>query len=69
VILKMTGYVMALAPFAICTALAATVLTQGIGMLIVYAKFIGSFYLSLLLLWALLSCAVFLSVGRRVGRL
>jgi Na+/H+-dicarboxylate symporter len=69
VILKMTGYVMALAPFAICTALAATVLTQGIGMLIVYAKFIGSFYLSLLILWALLSCAVFLSVGRRVGRL
>ena len=69
VILKMTGYVMALAPIAICAALAATVLTQGIGMLLVYAKFIGSFYLSLLMLWALLSCAVFLSVGRRVGRL
>ena len=69
VILKMTGYVMALAPIAVCAALAATVLTQGIGMLIVYAKFIGSFYLALLLLWALLSCAVFLSVGRRVGRL
>jgi Na+/H+-dicarboxylate symporter len=69
VILKMTGYVMALAPIAICAALADTVLTQGIGMLLVYAKFIGSFYLSLLLLWALLSCAVFLSVGRRVGRL
>jgi len=69
VILKMTGYVMALAPIAICAALAATVLTQGIGMLIVYAKFIGSFYLALLILWALLSCAVFLSVGARVGRL
>ena len=69
VILKMTGYVMALAPIAICTALAATVLTQGIGMLLVYAKFIGGFYLSLLLLWALLSCAVFLCVGRRVGQL
>ena len=69
VILKMTGYVMAVAPIAIFAALAATVLTQGIGMLLVYAKFIGSFYLSLLLLWALLSCAVFLSVGRRVGRL
>jgi Na+/H+-dicarboxylate symporter len=69
VILKLTGYVMALAPIAVFAALAATVLTQGIGMLLVYAKFIGSFYLALLLLWTLLSCAVFLSIGARVRHL
>jgi Na+/H+-dicarboxylate symporter len=69
VILKLTGYVMALAPIAVFAALAATVLTQGIGMLLVYAKFIGSFYLSLLVLWTLLSCAVFFSIGARAVRL
>ena len=69
VILKLTGYVMALAPIAVFAALAATVLTQGIGMLLVYAKFIGSFYLSLLVLWTLLSCAVFFSIGARAARL
>jgi Na+/H+-dicarboxylate symporter len=69
VILKLTDYVMALAPIAVFAALAATVLTQGIGMLLVYAKFIGSFYLSLLVLWTLLSCAVFFSIGARAARL
>jgi Na+/H+-dicarboxylate symporter len=65
VILKLTGYVMALAPIAVFSALASTVLTQGIGMLLVYAKFIGSFYLALALLWSLLSLALFLSIGAR----
>ncbi len=69
VILKLTGYVMALAPIAVFAALAATVLTQGIGMLLVYAKFIGSFYLSLLILWTLLSGAVFFSIGARAAHL
>jgi Na+/H+-dicarboxylate symporter len=69
VILKLTGYVMAVAPIAVFAALAATVLTQGIGMLVVYAKFIGSFYLSLLILWILLSCALFLSIGARAVHL
>jgi Na+/H+-dicarboxylate symporter len=69
VILKLTGYVMALAPIAIFSALAATVLTQGIGMLLVYAKFIGGFYLALLILWGLLSSAVYLSIGARARHL
>jgi Na+/H+-dicarboxylate symporter len=69
VILKLTGYVMALAPIAVFAALAATVLTQGIAMLVVYTKFIGSFYLSLLVLWTLLSGAVFLSIGARARHL
>jgi Na+/H+-dicarboxylate symporter len=69
VILKLTGYIMMLAPLAVFAALAATVLTQGPGVLLVYAKFIGSFYLALSMLWAFLACAVFASLGRRVWTL
>jgi Na+/H+-dicarboxylate symporter len=69
VILKMTGYVMALAPIAIFAALAATVMSQGPGVLLVYAKFIGSFYLALLLLWGFLTFSLYASVGRRAARL
>ena len=69
VILKLTGYIMMLAPIAVFAALAATVLTQGAGILVLYAKFIAGFYLALLLLWAFLSFAVFAALGRRVWRL
>lgn len=65
VILRMTRYVMALAPIAIFAALAATVLSQGAGVLLVYAKFIGSFYIALLILWAFFAGALYISVGRR----
>jgi Na+/H+-dicarboxylate symporter len=69
VMLKVTGYVMMVAPLAIFAALAATVATQGIGVLVSYAKFIGEFYLSLLLLWGVLGLAAFVAVGRRIGAL
>jgi len=69
VMLKVTGYVMLAAPFAIFAALAATVATQGAGVLISYAKFVGEFYLALALLWALLVGAAALAVGRRTGAL
>jgi Na+/H+-dicarboxylate symporter len=65
VMLKVTGYVMMFAPFAIFAALAATVSTQGFGVLISYAKFVGEFYLSLLLLWAILIAAASVAVGAR----
>src|SRR3984885_814046 len=69
VILRMTRYVMALAPLAIFAALAATVLSQGAGVLLVYAKFIGSFYIALLLLWAFFAGILYLSIGRRTREL
>jgi Na+/H+-dicarboxylate symporter len=69
VILRVTRYVMALAPLAIFSALAATVLSQGLGVLLVYAKYIGSFYLALLLLWALFACALYLGIGSRAWQL
>jgi Na+/H+-dicarboxylate symporter len=69
IMLKVTGYVMKTAPFAIFAALAATIATQGIGVLATYAKFVGGFYLSLGVLWALLIGVVVLFVGPRALKL
>lgn len=69
VILRLTGYIMTVAPLAVFAALASTVLTQGPGVLLIYAKFIGSFYLSLILLWMFLAFALFLGIGARAAAL
>jgi Na+/H+-dicarboxylate symporter len=69
IMLKVTGYVMKTAPLAIFAALAATIATQGISVLATYAKFVGGFYLSLALLWALLIAVVVLVVGPRALKL
>jgi Na+/H+-dicarboxylate symporter len=69
VILRLTRYVMAVAPLAIFSALAATVLSQGPGVLAVYAKYIGSFYLALLLLWAFFAGVLFVGIGDRTWEL
>jgi Na+/H+-dicarboxylate symporter len=66
VVLKMTGYIMALAPLAIFSSLATSVLTQGPNVLLVYARFIGSFYLALLLLWVFFAACVYSSIGPRI---
>ena len=65
VMLKITGYVMLFAPFAIFAALASTVATQGLMVLLSYAKFVGGFYLSLGVLWGLLLLAAVAVVGAR----
>ncbi|GAA0536596.1 Na+/H+-dicarboxylate symporter [Rhizomicrobium palustre] len=57
IMLKVTGYVMLLTPFAVFAALCSTVATQGIGVLLVYARFVGGFYVALLALWAVLLLA------------
>jgi Na+/H+-dicarboxylate symporter len=69
VMMKLTRYIMALAPFAIFTALAATVLTQGSGVLLAYAAYIGSFYVALLLLWIFLGGVLYFSIGRQAPQL
>ena len=69
VMLKITGYVMVTAPLVVFAALASTVATSGLSILVVYAKFVGGFYLSLLLLWVLLIAVSGLAVGRRIGLL
>jgi Na+/H+-dicarboxylate symporter len=65
IMLKVTGYVIACAPFAVFASIAATVTTQGAGILAAYAKFIGSFYASLAVLWAMLMGAAAVAIGRR----
>jgi Na+/H+-dicarboxylate symporter len=65
IMLKVTGYVMKTAPLAIFAALAATIAVQGVGVLGTYAKFVGGFYLSLGILWAVLVGALVLVVGKR----
>ena len=69
IMLQVTSYVMNLAPFAVFAAVAGTITEQGPQVLFTLGKFIGSFYLGLLLLWALLIGIVFLAVGRRARHL
>ena len=64
VMLKITGYVMYLAPLVVFAALASTVATQGAGILVTYAKFVGGFYFAMLVLWALLLAVAALIRGR-----
>ncbi|RQX81292.1 dicarboxylate/amino acid:cation symporter [Burkholderia anthina] len=69
VMLKITGYVMKLAPLAVLAAMASTVAVNGLSVLLKFAVFMGDFYLSLFLLWALLVCAGLLFLGPRVFKL
>ena len=69
IMLKVTGFVMTLAPIAVFAALASTVAAHGIGVLFSYAQFVGGFYLSLGLLWLLLGLVSVLVMGRRSGAL
>ena len=69
VMLKITGYVMWFAPVAVFAALASTVTTQGLGVLVTFAQFVGGFYLSLGLLWGILLLAAFAVIGKRAWSL
>ncbi len=69
VILKITGYVMNFAPFAVFGAMAAIVAKQGISVLSTYALFIGEFYSTMLILWILLIFVGYLILKRRVFNL
>ncbi len=66
VILKITTYVMMFAPFAIFAAIASAISTQGIGILVTYAKLVGDFYLSIALLIALMIAVAWMVVGRQM---
>lgn len=66
VILKVTGYVMNLAPIAVFGAMTAIIAKQGVGILTTYSIFIGEFYFTLLLLWLILCAGGFAVIGRRV---
>src|SRR3954463_1018615 len=67
--LKITGYVMKLAPVAVMAAMAATVAVNGLEILARFAIFMGDFYLGLFLLWSILVFAGFVVLGPRVFKL
>ncbi len=60
IILRMTGYIMQLAPVAVFCAMTAVIAKQGLGILSTYGIFILEFYLGLLMLWILLSIGGFI---------
>ncbi|MEJ7610522.1 MAG: dicarboxylate/amino acid:cation symporter [Ferruginibacter sp.] len=66
IILKVTGYVMKFAPFAVFGAMAAIIAKQGLGILKTYSIFIGEFYFGLAILWILLILAGAMFIGKRV---
>lgn len=66
VILKITGYIMLSAPFAVFGAITAIVAQQGLGIISTYIIFIGEFYISLLVLWLVLILAGYVVLKKRV---
>lgn len=58
IMLKVTGYVMYVAPLAIFAAISSVIATQGLGILLNYASFIGGYYVAILL-----TCCVMLAAG------
>jgi Na+/H+-dicarboxylate symporter len=66
IILKVTTYVMNLAPIAVFGAMTAIIAKQGLSILKTYSLFITEFYSSLLLLWLVLITAGLIIVGKRI---
>ncbi|MCP1628464.1 Na+/H+-dicarboxylate symporter [Citrobacter amalonaticus] len=58
IMLKVTGYVMYVAPLAIFAAISSVIATEGLGILLNYASFIGGYYVAILM-----TCLVLLAVG------
>jgi Na+/H+-dicarboxylate symporter len=69
VMLVVTNYVMRVSPVAVFAAMTKAIATNGLEVLITFGKFIGSFYLGLGILWAVLIFAGFLVIGPRIGLL
>src|SRR5260370_28913278 len=56
-------------PRPLVVTVAATVTTNGLGILVTYGKFMGGFYVSLMILWLIIFGAGFLVMGQRAFRL
>ena len=61
--LKMTGYVMLLAPIAVFAAVAVALAEQGFEIVLRYAGYVGGFYVALAGMWALLMATGFVILG------
>ncbi|WP_027017237.1 dicarboxylate/amino acid:cation symporter [Comamonas composti] len=66
VMLKVTDYVMRFAPVGVFGAVASTIALHGLGVLLVFGKFMLCFYLALATMWLLLVLAGYVVLGRKV---
>jgi Na+/H+-dicarboxylate symporter len=69
VMLKVTGYVMLVAPVGVFAGIAAAFTSQGLDAFATYAAFIGGFYVSLSALWVIMVGVAFAFLGRAAFRL
>jgi len=69
VMLQVTNYVMRFAPFAVFTAVASALAERGPQIIATLGKFVGSFYLGLIILWAVLIGTCSVIVGPRTRHL
>ncbi|ANF56521.1 dicarboxylate/amino acid:cation symporter [Halotalea alkalilenta] len=66
IMLKLTSYVMWLAPLGVGAALCSVITTQGLGVLGIYGKLLGGYYLALAVLALLLIAVGWLILGPRI---
>ncbi|EHK4161036.1 dicarboxylate/amino acid:cation symporter [Salmonella enterica] len=69
VMLKLTGYVMMFAPLTVFAAISGLIAERGLGVMVSAGIFMGEFYLTLGMLWAILIGLSTLIVGPCIGRL
>jgi len=67
--LKLTDYVMRLAPIGVFGALASAITVHGLDVLTTYGKLIGSFYVGLVLLWTALILVGYAFLGKSIWAL
>lgn len=69
IMLKVTGYVMYVAPLAIFAAISSVIASQGLGILLNYASFIGGYYVAVLLTSMVLLAVGYMVLKKEVFRL
>ncbi|MBN8819105.1 MAG: dicarboxylate/amino acid:cation symporter [Sphingomonas sp.] len=67
--LQVTSYVMRFAPVAVFGAIASVITERGLGVLVNFGTLLGSFYLALFTLWAVLALVGYAFLGRRMTHL
>jgi len=66
VVLKMVSYVMYVAPLGVFGAMAGAIAKNGLGILATFGKYIGAFYVGLLVLWLVLLIVGYLFLKKRL---
>lgn len=66
IMLKVTGFVMNFAPFAVFGAIAALIAKQGLGILLTYGTFVAEVYGTILVLWVILFLMGSAFIGKRI---